>query len=196
MIKVGVTGGIGSGKSTVCRVFQELGVPVYEADIRAKSVIVKPEVKEKVVALLGKEAYLDNGRINRDFIAEHVFTDIQKREALNTIVHPAVAKDYSDWLEENKDEPIVIKEAALFFEIGSNLTMDFMILVVADLDQRVERILERDAFRSEEEVMNIIASQLPDEEKIKQSDYIINNNDSDAILPQINEALEKIKSIG
>lgn len=193
MVKVGVTGGIGSGKSTVCRVFKEMGVPVYEADIRAKQVIVKEEVKVKVKELLGEEAYLESGGINRDFIAKNVFSDMEKREALNTIIHPAVAKDYKDWLEEVANEPIVIKEAALFFEIGSDLEMDHMILVVADLEQRIARVLKRDEFRSREELMNIIATQLPDEEKIKQADYVIKNNEGDALLPQINEVFDKLK---
>ena len=194
MVKVGVTGGIGSGKSTVCRVFKEMGVPVYEADIRAKQVIVKEEVKVKVKDLLGEEAYLESGGINRNFIAKNVFSDMEKREALNTIIHPAVAKDYKDWLEEVKNEPIVIKEAALFFEIGSDLEMDHMILVVADLEQRIARVLKRDEFRSREELMNIIATQLPDEEKIKQADFVINNNEGDALLPQINEVFNKLKA--
>lgn len=193
MVKIGVTGGIGSGKSTVCRVFKEMGVPVYEADIRAKQVILKDDVKVKVKELLGEEAYLENGNINRDHIAKNVFSDMEKREALNTIIHPAVAKDYKDWLEEVKDEPIVIKEAALFFEIGSDLEMDRMVLVVADLEQRIARVLERDEFRSREELMNIIATQLPDEEKIKQADFVINNNEEDALLPQINKVFDKLK---
>ena len=193
MVKIGVTGGIGSGKSTVCRVFKEMGVPVYEADKRAKQVILKEEVKVKVKELLGEEAYLENGNINRDHIAKNVFSDMEKREALNTIIHPAVAKDYKDWLNEVKDEPMVIKEAALFFEIGSELEMDHMILVVADLEQRIARVLKRDAFRSREELMNIIATQLPDEEKIKQAGFVIRNNEEDALLPQINDVFEKLK---
>lgn len=191
MIKVGVTGGIGSGKSTVCRVFQEMGVPVYEADVRAKAVIHYPEVQQKVIALLGEEAYKD-GKLNRDYVASQVFNDMELRDALNEVIHPAVGNDYKEWLKQHESAPVVIKEAALFFETGSSLAMDVMVLVVADLDERVERILKRDPFRSKEEIMKIIASQLPDDEKLKQTDFVIHNNITDALLPQINEVLKGI----
>lgn len=182
--QIGVTGGIGSGKTTVCRVFEELGVPIYEADVRAKALMLNKNVRSAIINLFGVEAYTVSG-INRDFIAREIFRNPEKREDINEIVHPAVSDDYEEWLQINNTSTYVVKEAALFFETGSSLMMDKMVLVIAPLEQRVRRIKQRDTFRSEDEIMNIIAVQLPDEEKIKQADYVIENGEESLLLPQV-----------
>ncbi len=191
MIKIGITGGIGSGKTSVCEIFSHLGIPVYEADKKAKSIIVTPNVKNEVIQHFGNEAYLE-GKLNRDYIAKIIFDDFNKRELLNSIIHPAVASDFKTWCYENKQAPYLIKEAALFFETGSYLEMDKMILVTANHQLKIDRIKKRDPFRNEEEISNIMASQLPDEEKIRQADYVISNNENELLLPQVNRIHSEI----
>lgn len=191
MIKVGITGGIGSGKSVVCKIFNQLGIPIYEADKRAKAIIIQTSVKKEVIKHFGKEAYHEE-KLNRDYIAEVIFEDFNKRELLNSIIHPAVAKDFKDWCTQNQQAPYLIKEAALFFETGSYLEMDKMILVTADHQLKIDRIKKRDPFRSEEEILKIMASQLPDEEKIRQADYVISNNEHELLLPQVNKIHHEI----
>lgn len=191
MIKVGITGGIGSGKSIVCKIFSELGIPIYEADKRAKAIILEPLVKNEVIKHFGQLAYLDN-KLNRDFIANTIFDDFNKRELLNSIIHPAVSADYTNWCFQQQQAPYLIKEAALFFETGSYLAMDKMILVTADHQLKIDRIKKRDPFRSEEEIVRIMYSQLPDEEKIREADYVISNNENDLLLPQINKIHNEI----
>lgn len=191
MIKVGITGGIGSGKSIVCKIFNELGIPIYEADKRAKTIILEPVVKNEVIKHFGEEAYLED-KLNRDFIAKIIFDDFNKRELLNSIIHPAVSTDYNNWCYNHQQAPYLIKEAALFFETGSYLAMDKMILVTADYQLKIDRIKKRDPFRSEEEILKIMASQLPDEEKIREADFVVLNNENDLLLPQINKIHKKI----
>lgn len=193
-MKVGITGGIGSGKSTICKVFQELGIPVYEADLRAKKIIVKNEVKNQVINLFGNQAYIDD-RLNRDYIANIIFNDFEKREALNDIIHPAVAQDFNDWCNQHSEAPYLIKEAALFFETGSNLEMDKMILVTANHEEKIARILKRDPFRTVDEILKIMSSQLPDEEKIRMADFIIKNDNTTLILPQINKIHQELLTL-
>ncbi len=191
MIKVGITGGIGSGKTIVCEIFSHLGIPVYEADKKAKSIIITPKVKNEIIQHFGNEAYQAD-KLNRDYIAKIIFDDFSKRELLNSIIHPAVASDFKTWCSENQQAPYLIKEAALFFETGSYLEMEKMILITADHQLKIDRIKKRDPFRSEEEIHNIMASQLPDEEKIRQADYVISNNENELLLPQINRIQSEI----
>lgn len=194
MIKVGITGGIGSGKSVVCSIFNEFGIPIYEADKRAKLITTQPNVKKEVINHFGEEAYLE-GKLNRDFISKIIFEDFNKRELLNSIIHPAVANDFKTWCIEKQHAPYLLKEAALFFETGSYLEMDVMILVTADHQLKINRIKQRDPFRSEDEILKIMASQLPDEEKIRQADYVISNNEQDLLLPQINKVHQEILTL-
>jgi dephospho-CoA kinase len=185
MKKVGITGGIGSGKTTVCQLFEILGIPVYYADARAKDLIVNNlEVKEKIIDLFGTEAYLQDGSYNRAYIAKIVFEDKEKLQQLNQIVHPAVYQDGEDWHKAQEKVPYTLKEAALLFEGQGYKFMDKVILVVAPEHVRIERVVQRDN-SNEEAVKKRIKQQLPDAEKIKLADFIILNDGKAPLVPQV-----------
>ena len=184
MLKIGLTGGIGSGKTTVCSVFRELGVSVYDADIEAKRLMESDAgVVRQITSLLGPNAYI-TGRLNRSFIAEVVFSDKQKLDVLNAIVHPAVRQDFDKWTLGKTGEPYIIKEAAILFESGGAAAMDYTIFVKATIRTRIDRVVERDQV-SPDQVQARIDSQMDDKEKEKLSDFIINNEINSMILPQI-----------
>lgn len=185
MLKVGITGGIGSGKSTVCRVFQVLNIPVYDADSRAKHLMnTKPDLKAQIADAFGKNAYVDGGALNRDYLAAQVFPDTEKLSKLNAIVHPAVGSDFASWLEE-QHSPYVIKEAALLVETGSYKDLDALIVVTAPENLRITRVVLRDSHRNREQVMDILKKQLPEKEKALLANYLVNNDENHLILPQI-----------
>lgn len=172
---VGLTGGIGSGKTTVANFFKELGVPVYIADVEAKRLMVaSAELRQKITALFGEESYQD-GRLNRKYLAGLVFNNPEKLEALNNLVHPVVAEDFRKWVSAQQ-APYVIKESALLFETGDYKNCDVTILVKAPLEERIRRVIKRDA-ASKESVMGRILHQWPDEKKQMLSDYTIENTD-------------------
>ena len=177
VIKVGITGGIGSGKTTVCKMFEELGIPVYYADDRAKYLMqhehhLIDEIKKK----FGEEVYT-NGILNRKVLAEKVFNDKAKLEALNALVHPAVYHDTDVWMEEQKGKkvPYSLREAALLVETGSYKTLDKLIVVTAPLNTRMKRVSLRDSVEIDE-VMTRVRNQLPEEEKVKLADIVIKND--------------------
>lgn len=183
-IKLAITGGIGSGKTTIAKVFIELGVPVYFADERAKVLMNSSGgIIAKVKALFGSEAYVD-GVLNRDYIASKVFSDKSLLEKLNVIVHPVVRLDFEEWCSQ-QNTPIVAQEAALIFENNSQNNFDKVVLVTTDFDQRIKRVLARDSFRSEAELRNVIDKQLSDTEKKELADYVVNNSDEEKVLPQV-----------
>ncbi|MEQ8810652.1 MAG: dephospho-CoA kinase [Imperialibacter sp.] len=183
---VGVTGGIGSGKSTVCKIFEVLGVPVYNSDNRAKSLMVDDIVLvEGIKAAFGEEAYLDNKNLNRNFLAKEVFSNPSKLETLNSLVHPSVGRDFASWVAVQSNQPYVIKEAALLFETGSHNSLDSVVLVTAPEEVRVSRVLARDPQRSEKQVRDIIGNQLKDEEKKKLANYVLNNNEQKLLVPEV-----------
>jgi len=172
---VGLTGGIGSGKTTVAIFFKALGVPIYIADVEAKKLMVKnTKLKNKITALFGLDSY-QNGELNRKYIANLVFKDPEKLEDLNNLVHPAVAEDFKQWVSA-QNAVYVVKESALLFETGDYKNCDVVILVKAPLDERVKRVIKRDN-TSRELVMERIYQQWPDEKKESLSDYIIENSD-------------------
>ena len=182
---VGITGGIGSGKSTVCKLFSLLGVPVYTADDRAKWLMNHDSpLKEKILEVFGSESYLSNGELNRAYLAASVFSNPEKVAALNTLVHPAVRKDFMDWVSQ-QSAPYLIKEAALLFETGAAKELDCVINVSSPLRVRMARVLLRDQHRTEEQVNQIIDQQLPDEEKNERADFSIKNTDNKLLLPQV-----------
>jgi len=192
-LQLGVTGGIGSGKSVVCRIFEELGIPVYNADIEAKRLLeADMQVREKVILLLGKKAYSLEGTANRSYIASLVFADDSKLEELNNIIHPAVQNDYLEWVSKHVVHPIVIKEAAIMFESGSYKGMDYIVAVIAPEEMRIKRVMNRDG-KTKEQVRNIMAKQLPETELIKRSKSIIINNDKIPVLRQVLELLQHLK---
>ena len=171
---IGLTGGIGSGKSTVAFMFEKLGVPIYISDIEAKVLMENSkEIQNSLIQLLGRKTYLD-GRLNRAFIASKVFNDSNLLSKLNAIVHPAVKSHFESWFSKQKSV-YVIKEIAILFEMNSQNNFDYIISVVAPIKDRVHRVVQRDG-KSESDVYSIIHNQLPDVDKIKLSDFIIHNN--------------------
>ena len=173
---VGVTGGIGSGKTTILKAFEALGVPAYIADARAKALMKADEVLiQGITKSFGEKAY-DNGELNAAYLAEIVFNDKEKLRQLNHLVHPAVRKDFKSWLSTQTSE-FVVYESALIFEHGQEDNFDYIILVTAPVEQRLERVVKRNK-SSKEEVMKRIKNQMPDEEKVKKAHFIIDNSNN------------------
>ncbi|MCW3082885.1 MAG: dephospho-CoA kinase [Bacteroidetes bacterium] len=183
MIKVGITGGIGSGKSTVCSVFALLGIPVYSSDAAAKNVLEETEVIRQIAAIAG-DVLTEDGRIDRKKLADVVFKDKQKLEQLNSIVHPAVARHFETWCAAYKNARYVLKEAAILFESGAYKQVEKIITVTAPKTLKIKRILQRDRI-SEQQVEERMVNQMNDEEKIKRSDYTVLNDEQELVIPQI-----------
>ena len=182
-IIIGLTGGIGSGKSTVAKIFATLGVPVLDADATAKQIMnTDPSIKEALVALFGKEVYV-NGQLNRALLSQIVFGDAFKLAQLNAIVHPAAIQYAKDWAAQ-QSAPYVIKEAALFFESGSADGIHKMIGVTAPKHLRIQRVMQRD-YITREEVLKRMEHQLEDSLKMKLCDWVIQNDDRQLLIPQV-----------
>lgn len=191
-LKVGITGGIGAGKSVSTMIFSILGVPIYSADDRAKWLMSNDtELSEQIKKEFGPESYLPDGTINRPFLASTVFAEPEKVKKINSLVHPAVGQDFLNWVK-TQDAPYIIKEAALIFETGGQKSLDFTINVSSPLKIRVDRILMRDPQRSEEQVNQIINQQMPDDEKNELADFVIKNTDNKLLIPQILAIHEKL----
>lgn len=185
MLKIGITGGIGVGKSTVSQLFKTLGVPVYNSDERAKWLMNHDhDLKVKIKKLLGDNAYKNNEEVNREVIATKVFNDEALLNQLNELVHPAVKKDYLDWSTSILNNKYSLKESALLFETGMYKELDKNILVVAPLHLRIGRVMKRDGI-SQELVEQRIKNQLPEEEKIPLADFIIYNDESTSLIEQV-----------
>ncbi len=194
MIVVGITGGIGSGKSTVARMFEKLGIAIYISDDEAKKLMHTNEfVKKDIIALFGKEAYV-NDMLNRGYIASIVFDNSEMLDALNKIVHPAVSSHFDTWKEKQKS-PYVIKESAILFESGAYKECDYTILVCAPMDIRVQRILNRDKV-TKEQIQSRIKNQWTDMKKIPLADFVINNTDFDKTEGKVYEIYNKIIKLG
>lgn len=193
MVRIGITGGIGSGKSTVAHVFEILGIPVYYADKEAKRLMNEdPEIRRQLIQHFGQEAYADN-ILNRRFIAEIVFKDKQKLELLNSVVHPLTIAKAEEWMQQH-NTPYVIKEAALIFESGSHLGLDFVIGVSAPLNVRIQRTMKRDGV-SREEVLARMKNQIQESIKMRLSDFVIRNDEQHLVLPQVLALHEKLKKL-
>jgi dephospho-CoA kinase len=183
---IGISGGIGSGKSVVCKIFSSLGVPVYNADERAKWLIQNDEsLKEKLTLLLGAEAYLSNGSYNRGWVAAQVFEKPDLLQQLSAVVHPQVAIDTDNWAKAQSHEPYLVKEAALFSKSGQGTQLDKLVVVVAPTLLRISRIQTRDPHRSEADILKIIANQLTDQARLQTADYVIENNETQLLIPQV-----------
>jgi dephospho-CoA kinase len=192
MLKIGLTGGIGSGKSVVSKLFSLLGVSVYESDQMAKRLIENDlNVKSRIVELLGKDAYLENGNYNKVYVAQQVFGNQEKLNLLNGIVHPSVAVDFEDWCK-NRTSPYIIKEAAI---MSRNSGLDKIIYVDSPLELRIQRILERDKNRTIEQVQNIIKNQKKEDEYIEIADFKISNNEKNMLIPQVLHLDKTLRSI-
>ena len=170
---VGLTGGIGSGKTTIANFFKELGVPIYIADTEAKALMNRSKViKRKLIALFGDNAY-QNGKLNRDFLSKKIFNNKDLLQKMNAIVHPKVASHFKRWVKK-QEAPYVISEAAILFENGSYTKYDYIITVTAPEEVRLKRVMSRDN-SSKEKIKSVMNNQWKDEEKIKLSDYVIQN---------------------
>ncbi|WP_254527951.1 MULTISPECIES: dephospho-CoA kinase [unclassified Sphingobacterium] len=189
-LKIGITGGIGVGKSVVTKIFKILGIPTYDADREAKDIMVKNDaVRQSLMKTFGKEVYFEDGSLNREWLGKRVFGDAEELKKLNAIVHPAVIKDGEDWAAA-QTSIYSVKEAALLFESGSYKALDFTILVVSPLDLRIERVIQRDKV-DREEVLRRINKQMPAEEKEKLSDCIVYNDDEHSLIEQVMELHQK-----
>ena len=196
MLKAGITGGIGSGKSLICMAFSQLGVPIYFADQEAKQLIkIHPEIRSGLINLLGDAIYLPSGEVDRKKLASAIFKDNELISKVNSIIHPIVRKHYEQWLKQFKNEPYTLHEAAITFETGLYKTMDFMILVTAPETVRIQRVAQRDN-SSNEDILNRMKNQWPDEKKIPLADFIIDNDDYHLALPKIIEIDKKLKEYG
>lgn len=186
MLKIGITGGIGSGKTTVCRVFETLGIPVFYADTVSKELMTTDEIlMEGVKATFGPESYFDNGKLNNRHIANIVFNNQKQLDKLNALVHPAVFRAFDQWHASlPKHLPYSLKEAALLFESGSYQMSDKNILVIAPQQLKLERVMQRDQV-TEEQVLARMQKQLTDEEKTKMADFFIYNNEQQSIILQV-----------
>ncbi len=191
MLKVGITGGIGSGKSIVCQVFETLGIPVFKADDAARWLMENDYIiQEKLKNLLSDEIYLPSGKLNKELLYNRLFNNKQLLQDFNGIIHPATIAYGNNWMN-TQTSPYVIKEAALFFESGTNASMDVMIGVYADRDIRTSRVVKRSKL-SIAKIEEIMSNQMSDDEKMKLCDYVILNDDKHALLPQILELHSKL----
>ncbi|RZK17412.1 MAG: dephospho-CoA kinase [Pedobacter sp.] len=186
MYKVGITGGIGSGKTTVCQVFEVLGIPVFYADTEAKNMMIQDDLLiEGIKSTFGKESYFQDGTLNNKHIASIVFNNKSELEKLNALVHPAVFRAFDAWEETiDKKVPYTLKEAALLFESGSYKMCDTTILVTAPLEVKLARVMQRDGVTAEQ-VKARMDKQLSDEEKAKFANHFIVNDESKAIITQV-----------
>jgi len=184
MRKIGVTGGIGSGKSIVCEVFNQLGVPVYNSDFEAKKMLDNNiPIKDKIYKEFGNSFFIKN-EIDKKKLANLVFNDKKAITVLNNIIHPAVAEDFNNWLETKSKFKYIIKEAAILFESGIYKDLDKIVLVNAPKELRIKRVMKRDNV-SESSVKQRMKNQWSENKKIEKSDYIIYNDENHLILPQI-----------
>lgn len=185
-LQIGITGGIGSGKSLVCKIFNALGVPTYDADSRAKMVMTTDGILvEAIKKEFGILSYDAKGTLNRQYLANTVFNQPEKLKRLNELVHPRVALDYEQWVHTQADVKYVLKEAALLFESGSYQALHKVIVVIAPETLRIQRVLQRDTQRSAEQTREIIRNQMAEDEKIRRADYVITNDETTLLIPQV-----------
>lgn len=191
MLKVGITGGIGSGKSLVAKLFSVLGIPVYASDQRAKwlienNAVIISEIKE----ILGEEAYSLEGKYNKVFVSKAVFQNEELLKKLNQIVHPRVRQDFEDWVLV-QNVPFVIKEAAI---MNRNAGLDKIIVVNSPKDLRIKRLLKRDTHRDKSEIEKVISNQKTEKEFLEMADFVINNDENRLLIPQVLEINKKLTS--
>lgn len=186
MLKIGITGSIGAGKSTVAGIFKVLGIPVFDADATAKSILNSdPELREQIIAAFGSETY-KNGLLDRKYLATLVFNNPDQLAKLNALVHPATIKAADTWAKhwEEQVSAYIVKEAALLFEAGTNIGLDFIIGVTAPEDLRITRVMARDHV-TREEVLKRMQHQLDDTQKMERCDIVIDNNEKALLIPQV-----------
>lgn len=194
MLRVGITGGIGSGKSMVCRVISAMGYPVYVADQWARQLTNShPHIVSAVTELFGSDIYQD-GELNRKRVGQMVFANKQLLDKLNSIIHPVVGQHFEEWVHKNSAHKLVFKEAAVLFESGAHRQVNKVVAVWAPNTLRIERVCRRDGI-AKEEVENRMANQMPQDELLKRSDFIIKNNEVQLLTPQVVELINNLLSI-
>ena len=192
---IGLTGGIGSGKSTVAKFIEEMGFPVYYSDVRAKEIVNDDELLKKgIIELLGENAYDENGLYDRKYVAEIVFNDEELLQKLNGMIHPAVKYDFEKWVG-NQTTEFVFKETALLFELKLNESCFKSVLVTADDNLRLKRVMDRDR-KTYREVENVMNKQMPEKDKIKIADFVIFNNDGmDELQAETENVIRQIEQL-
>ncbi|MCO5248442.1 MAG: dephospho-CoA kinase [Chitinophagales bacterium] len=191
-MNVGLTGGIGAGKTLVSRMFTVLGVPVYNSDQKAKWLMTHSEdVKSKVKDIFGEIAYLWDGHLNRDYLASIVFNNPEKLNILNSIVHPVLWEDAMKWSKLHLDKPYTIHEAAILFETGGYKLMDLNMMIYAPVEQRIKRTMDRDKV-DRQSVIARMDKQMPEEEKLKLVDFVIYNDNTKSLIHQVVELHQKL----
>jgi dephospho-CoA kinase len=194
MKRIGLTGNIGTGKSTVARIFEVLGIQVYHADYHARLILETPDVVAKIALLFGNQVIEAGLQVNRKVLANIVFNDKKKLETLNSLIHPLVEKDFSNWQEQFQDEKYVVHEAAILFESGFNRLFDANILVTAPEALCIERVIERDSV-TKEMVIDRIKHQWSQEKKLSLSDFQIVNDGNLMLIPQVLNVHQKIYNL-
>ncbi len=193
MIKLGVTGGIGSGKSVVCEVLRLHDIPVYDADLEAKRLNdTSPVIREKLIEAFGAELY-KNDKLDRKKLAQLIFNDEKNLHRVNSIIHPELAKHFEKWTDERIEHPIAAIDAAVLFEAGFQQFVDKTITVFSPVETRIERVVKRDNL-TKEQILSRINSQMSDEEKIRLSDFVIINDNKHSILEQVSTILKTISN--
>ncbi|CAN1520715.1 CoaE Dephospho-CoA kinase [Flavobacteriaceae bacterium] len=189
---VGLTGGIGSGKTTIAKHIKSMGIPVYIADDEAKKILMLPETLNSLKLVFGNSIF-DDRLLNKDKLSNIVFNNPEMLKQLNQIIHPAVKRDFENWLIANKNHPLVVKEVAILFESGSYKDCDAVITIVAPLDSRINRVLERDN-TNYEAVLSRINNQWTDEMRIEKSNYVIENEDVNIACAQTENILKTLSN--
>ncbi|MEC8739221.1 MAG: dephospho-CoA kinase [Bacteroidota bacterium] len=183
-IQVGVTGGIGVGKTTVGQIFETLGAPIYKSDDRAKILMnSSDELKSQIIEAFGYDAYNRDKQLNRSYLATVVFNNPKKLQVLNSLVHPTVLEDYRNWFSEQNNVPYTIKEAALMFETDSHKSMDCIIVVTCPINLRIDRIVKRDHMKRDE-VLKRIENQMSDKQRLEKAQYRVKNDGKQSIIKQ------------
>ena len=193
MLKIGLTGGIGSGKSTIAKIIEILGYPVYISDRRASSLMNRnQDIRQALIQRFGENIYLPEGGLNKQQLASIIFNDKRAITEVNRIVHPVVTQDFRDWCSVQKSK-LVFFESAILFESKLESLFDYIILISTDTETRIRRVVARDS-TSREKVMERINNQMPDSEKLPKSDFVIYNNDDDRIVKQIHDIIQQLNN--
>ena len=188
---IGLTGGIGSGKTTIANHFKAAGIPVYIADDEARKIMQADEIIEEIKNTFGIGIF-ENGILNRQKLAQIVFGDAEKLKLLNAIIHPAVKKHFHDWILDHKNSPYIIYEAAILFESGSYKDCDKIITVIAPMESRIQRVIQRDN-TTREQVLNRINTQWNDDQRIAKSDFVIENDSPEIAKSEVDKILKILK---
>lgn len=194
MLSVGITGNIGSGKSTVCKIFREFGIPIYEADSAVKRLYATHKgLKDAIIALLGQQAYDSSGVFDALWVRKRVFGDLNLRTTLNSLVHPIVFEDFATWVNQRALEghPYVIKEAAILFESGADKTVDLVLGVVAPLVIRQQRVMDRDGL-TEAEFKQRTRAQWPQEQWVNRCAFVVVNDGEKSLIHQVKEIHQQL----